>query len=334
MGIKGTIRAINAANRAAEREAKRRQRELEKAKNHFDKMATIEQAHFEVDEFENFIDRIITIHSHEPAKLDWNEIKFRKRPAEPKFSNANEEKTLNVINNYNPSVFDKLFKREAKKRKELESYLEKARIKDKKHHKIRLKNYDKALEDWKSEKHLAERVTNKEIESFAEVLDQLNPFEEISELGSEVAFKFQESQPLIVKVNVHSDDLVPKQKKSILKSGKLSLKNMPKGEFYEIYQDYVCGVVLRIANEIFSLLPLQGLVINAVDNLLNTSTGHIEEQIILSVGIPRSTLESLNLKFIDPSDSLENFVHNMSFKKTQGFEVVDEINWENLNLGL
>ncbi len=332
MGIKGTIRAINAANRAAERESKRRQRELEKSRKHFEKMAAIEQAKFEVEEFENYIDRITSIHTHNPAKLDWNEISLREKPKEPQFSNANEEKTQQIISNYKPSFFDKVFKREMKKRKELNSYLEKARAKDKKQHKVRVKKYETALENWQIEKDLAERISNNDFESFSKVLNQLNPFQEISDLGSEIEFTFKESQPLLVKVNVHSSDLVPKQKKSVLKSGKLSLKNMPKGEFFEIYQDYVCGVVLRIANEIFALLPLKGLVINAVDDLLNTSTGHIEEQIILSVAIPRTTLESLNLEFIDPSDSLENFVHNMNFKKTKGFEIVDEINWENLNL--
>jgi len=94
-----------------------------------------------------------------------------------------------------------------------------------------------------------------------------------------------------------------------------------------LYQDYVCSVALRVAGELLALLPFQTVVVTATDKLLNSTTGHIEEQPILSVAIPRSTLDDLNLGLIDPSDSMQNFIHNMNFKKTKGFtaiEMVDE----------
>lgn len=65
--------------------------------------------------------------------------------------------------------------------------------------------------------------------------------------------------------------------------------------------------------------------VTAVSELLNPKTGHIEEQPILSVAIPRSTLDRLNFEMIDPSDSMENFVHNMNFSKTKGFSAVERI---------
>ena len=105
---------------------------------------------------------------------------------------------------------------------------------------------------------------------------------------------------------------------------------MPKGEFFTIYQDYVCGAALRAANELFALLPIDMVFVTAVDDLLNTSTGHKEEQPILSVAIPRGTLDSLNLSNIDPSDAMTNFVHNMIFKKTKGFEAVEKVTSEQL----
>ncbi len=47
----------------------------------------------------------------------------------------------------------------------------------------------------------------------------------------------------------------------------------------------------------------------------------MEEQPILSVAIPRNTIDGLNLDTIDPSDSMGNFVQNMDFNKTTGFRV-------------
>ena len=100
---------------------------------------------------------------------------------------------------------------------------------------------------------------------------------------------------------------------------------MPKTRFYELYQDYVCGCVLRVARELFALLPIETSIITAVTPLLNSKTGHMEDQEILSAVIPRKTTEVLDFRYLDPSDSLENFVHNMNFRKTKGFAAVKTI---------
>ena len=131
-----------------------------------------------------------------------------------------------------------------------------------------------------------------------------------------------------VSIHVHGVDIVPRKQKSLLKNGKLSVKQMPKGKFYEIYQDYVCSCVLRVANEIFSGIPDEKVIVTAMDEILNTTTGHLEKSPILSVCVSRNTLRKLNLDSIDPSDSMRNFAHNMSFKKTSGFEKVSRIQAE------
>ncbi|MCA9957335.1 MAG: hypothetical protein KC434_21550, partial [Anaerolineales bacterium] len=50
--------------------------------------------------------------------------------------------------------------------------------------------------------------------------------------------------------------------------------------------------------------------------------GLLEETPILSVAIPRETSKGLNFDAVDPSDSMVNFVHNMKFQKTKGFQSV------------
>jgi hypothetical protein len=126
-------------------------------------------------------------------------------------------------------------------------------------------------------------------------------------------------------LHVNSDEVIPSEVKGLLKSGKLSVKKMPKTRFYELYQDYVCGCVLRVARELFALLPIEMVIVNAVGNLLNTQTGYMEEQPILSVAIPRKTLEGLNFEMLDPSDSMSNFIHRMTFRKTKGFSAVETL---------
>ncbi len=74
-----------------------------------------------------------------------------------------------------------------------------------------------------------------------------------------------------------------------------------------------------------SLLTCKMVIVTALVKPLNTQTGHMEEQPILSVAIPRKTLNQLNFETLDPSDSMNNFIHKMNFKRTAGFSSGERI---------
>ncbi len=63
---------------------------------------------------------------------------------------------------------------------------------------------------------------------------------------------------------MHGEDIVPKQRKALLKSGKLSVKDMPVGKFNELYQDYVCSCVLGTARDVLALLPVDVVIVSAL----------------------------------------------------------------------
>ena len=80
----------------------------------------------------------------------------------------------------------------------------------------------------------------------------------------------------------------------------------------------------RKGRKLLSLLPDE-IVVTAVDSILNTATGHVEDLPILSVAFSRQTLKRLNTENLDPSDTMKNFLNNMSFKKTTGFSPVQRV---------
>ena len=59
--------------------------------------------------------------------------------------------------------------------------------------------------------------------------------------------------------------------------------------------------------------------------MLDKSTGHLSNMPILSVQIVRETFKTLRLSAIDPSDSMKNFNHRMSFKRTSGFTPIEPL---------
>jgi hypothetical protein len=274
----------------------------------------------------------MSIHKEASHPVDWSSITASKQPTEPVRSSHHEQEARQRLETYKPGVADKLFKRAEKKHQQLVAAVDEAKQADDDEYRRELSQYQKELKEWETEQSLATRILAGESEAYMAAIDELNPFSEISDLGSSVQFKTSSNGILDVELNVHGEDVVPKESKSLLQSGKLSVKQMQKGRFYEIYQDYVCSCVLRIANELFSLLPLDAVVVTAVDNMLNSKTGHMEDQPIVSVAIPRATFEALNLDAIDPSDSMQNFVHNMAFKKTKGFSAVERVDAGQLKL--
>jgi len=157
------------------------------------------------------------------------------------------------------------------------------------------------------------------------VIRELDPFSELSDLGSSLYFNISSKNRATVIVNVKPDSAIPKNTKSLLKSGKLSVKEMPIGKFNELYQDYVCSALLRVAREMFALLPLEEVVVNAQAKLVDSVTGRLSDKVIVSAIVPRETLSQLDFMRIDPSDAMKNFRHNMGFKRSIGLSAVSEI---------
>ncbi|MCP4161254.1 MAG: hypothetical protein GY760_14360 [Deltaproteobacteria bacterium] len=325
MGWKGTVRSIGAAVRAAERDAKQRQRELEKQQKQYAKMQELDQAAYEVEAYENHVEIIQSLHKECSNPIDWKNIVSSKEPKKPNNSKKFEKAAITKAEAYKPGFIDKLFKREEKKKKCLEKNISKAIDKDEAEHKDSVSDWEEKINDWKDSVELAQLLLSGVNEAKIKAIKDLNPFSEISNLGSSLSVSVSDEDLVETSIFIHGDDIVPSEVKSLLKSGKLSVKKTPKGLFNEIYQDYVCSCVLRVANELFSAIPDNMVIVTAVDELLNTKTGHLEKSPILSACISRSTLKSLNMETIDPSDSMGNFIHNMSFKKTKGFEAVSRV---------
>lgn len=180
--------------------------------------------------------------------------------------------------------------------------------------------YIEDLKEVKALRKIAKGVKEADGQSYIYAINLLKPFEDLEEYGSDISFELIDDNNLLVNFYAHSESVIPNTiKKTIRKGAELKEVEMPVSRFNEIYQDYVCSCILRIAKEVFQLLPLNKVAINANGQILNSATGNMEEQTIISVEIEKAILENLNFDLLDPSDSMQNFKHNMKFKKTAGF---------------
>ena len=241
-----------------------------------------------------------------------------------------ERAAIDAESSYKPGFFDRTLNRAGEKRAKLAEAVLAERAADEETYQRLLQEWRKKHEDWKDSRDFAERVLAGDIKALGEAIETLNPFSDIAALGSSLNFSIHDTGIVDAALQVHSEDVVPKEALSLLKSGRLATRQMPKSRFNELYQDHVCSCVLRVANELFAILPVDMVFVTAEDKLLNTQTGHLEETSIVSAAIPRETIRSLNLDLIDPSDSMSSFAHRMHFNKTSGFSGVERLGPEEL----
>lgn len=332
MSGRGILRSIAAAQRRSERESLKRKRELDRRIQQHERLQEFERVATEVEAFENYVDIITSIHKDCSDTWDWEKIKILKPPTKPRKLNIHECSAISNLESYKPKLIDKILQRVESIRTDLSVEVTNGRKRDEVEYHEAYKKYEQEYADWELITNLAERIVDKEEQAYIEAISQADPFSEINQIGSEIRFSINGNNLIEASINVNSEEVIPRQVKTQLKSGKLSEKAMPKTRFYELYQDYVCGAVLRVARELFALLPIEITIITAYGRLLNTSTGFMEAQPILSVIIPRETLTQLNFQRLDASDSMTNFIHNMKFYKTKGFQPVQKLSQSDIVL--
>ena len=171
----------------------------------------------------------------------------------------------------------------------------------------------------------AQSVLAGDIDAYFRVIEQVGPFDDLLEYGS--GFEVGTDDPKIMEIEfqVKSGDIIPTQYPDMKASGEIVMKDFSKSAYFELVQDYVSSTMLRVARDTFALLPVQTVIIHAVDKILNPATGNDEEVTIASAKIKRDAMATLNFERIDPSDCLENFESNVKFKKTTGYSPVDRV---------
>jgi hypothetical protein len=178
---------------------------------------------------------------------------------------------------------------------------------------------------WKKLHSLAKRVLDGDGKAYGEALSELSPFNELSVLGSAITFHIHDSKLIECELRVNGRHAIPRETKALTSNGKVAIKVMPKGRYHELYQDYVCGSVLRVVREVLALLPIDVVLVTALVPVTQGSTGASEDLPVLSAAINRETLNRLDFENLDPSDSMVNFVHRgdvLASRKSGDFTTV------------
>lgn len=317
MGWKGTLRSMQAASRRAAKEAERRHKIAMKQQE----LSTAADA---VDAWENYISSLISVHVDLADAIDWERLASKEKPEAPRRSNQSQQKAQELLEGFKPSIFDFLSGGSEKKRARLSEKVKEATLKDNENFKQEELNHKAAVEDWEADVKMAHLLMDRDVEAIKDVLQNLQDISAEDRIGTQIQFKIEQDKIHAIP-NVHTDDILPDYRRKLRASGTLSETKMPKAQFHELYQDYVASVALKVAGDLFHVLPYDEVFVTCQVSMLNRSTGHKEPTPILSVQFVKDTFKTLNLEHIDPSDSLSNFNNVMKFRKTTGFQKIDPL---------
>ncbi len=155
-------------------------------------------------------------------------------------------------------------------------------------------SYDEEL--WKYFHDVSAKVLSGDIDTYLQVINDINPLNDLLDYGT--GFEFGTDSPLKMEVEfqINSDNID-------------MLENSIE------YQDYVCSVAIRIARDIFALLPVQKVIVHATN----------DGDDILSVCFDKDTFSELKFNFIDPSNVLQKFKCNMNYIEGKGFTRIERL---------
>ena len=319
------MRSAVAAARRAEREAARQQRAAAKAYKLQQKLSAIEQAVAEAEAYQARIRELTTIHHEAEPPIDWESVKSLPEPTAPTRNSASEDAARADLARFTPSFFQKVFGLAEKARAAKELAVAVARSEDDKRHASTVREYETALFQWREKQEMAAAILSGDIALMKEAVDALDPLGELAEMECATGITFADSKTAVVALSVGAEKIVPEEAKSVTQSGKLSVKAVPRAKICETYREYVCGCSLRAGRELLGCLPISCVVVNVSAPMLDSVTGHIASQTVLSVAMPRDTMERINFSGANPTDSMRLFTHRMKYTRSGAFSPVSEL---------
>lgn len=170
-------------------------------------------------------------------------------------------------------------------------------------HQILIEDFDPDIPNWDYLKARADKVLNGDLETYFEIISDLNPVDDLLRFGSEFECGTEDPRMLSVHFRVNSSQVLKE------------IEHLPETEYNELLQDYVCGCAIRVARDIFALLPFRRVIIDAENGGKD----------ILSVEFKRAEMLDVDYSSIDASDFVARFNHRMKFTCKDGFEEITPI---------
>ena len=134
---------------------------------------------------------------------------------------------------------------------------------------------------------VAPDVLSGDIDTYLQLIYEVNPLDDLLEYGTNFEFGTDDSNKMEVEYTVNTEALTRAR------------QTMSRQDYNDLLQDFICSLSIRIARDMFALLPINHAIIHTV----------MDNQTIMTVDFDRTNVSKLKFGFIDPSDTVKKFYY-------------------------
>ncbi len=323
VGWRGALRSMHAAAVRQQRANQRELRELNRQAKERQHHAVQDAAQKAVARYEAQIRMLTSMHRECGPRIDWRAVANATPLPSPAAASVRTQAAEAALVAYRPRFLSRLLGRTKAERSALEQALEVARGDDERETRTLLAAHAEQCRELEEAKIVGAAILRGDTSKYAEALRETDAFDNLGDEDAGLTFHAPSSKLATLHMALPKQgQVVPDEILSVSKRGLLSSKPMPKTRAAELYQDFICGMAMRVCREVLAALPIECVLTTLRTDVLDDTTGHLKSMPVLSLIAPRRTVEGLNFDAVDASAALANFLHRISFKKTSGLAPV------------
>lgn len=306
-----TMRAMDRAAKQAERQRVARQQVLHR------------QAHLDASaraaaEYEEIVEALTGAHRTPLSRVDWLTTATAPDVPMPERRSDCEYAAAVRLAEYAPGWFARTLGREQKERARLANEVAASRARDDAAHVAAIS----AAEARNAEIAAARRVVDRNLDAMVVALDEHSALGSLPFSVEGVDTLLLDGRTIAIVDGLDLEDM-PEETVTLLKSGKVSVKDLAVGKRIEMHRDAISSAAIRVAMEFLATLPIDEVEVLMLTDILDHGTGHIVSLPVLHLRATSQALGSLNLSRTQAIAVVERLGAHMDWSKRDGFRAIN-----------
>ena len=143
-------------------------------------------------------------------------------------------------------------------------------------------------EAWSFLKSISRKVLSGDIDAYLETIEKMRPVDDLLDYGSDFEFGTDNPNSMEVEFRINAHNMLPDA-------------NVVGVETYEqIFKEYVCASSIRVARDLFALLPVKYVIVYAKK----------EDEVVLQAKFDKNEVQKINFKEESGVEIIERFMLN------------------------
>lgn len=253
---------------------------------------------------EGFLKQLVEFHKNCCETIDWQQKVLE--PFHQGQMGPGEAEWARKLQSYRPVFFEKLLG------------LHKMRPMYWKHKKGQAGKVDQKLYlEWETNLPFVQQVVNGDLDVWRGVVRDYATFHQNVSIARAYSLHTYDAETVECDIFLHPiDEMIPAKLEYTTKRGHIRYRDFPKTHRIELYESYVYSCLVRVARELFAVLPCETIYLNG---LLSTGENHYP---VISTIFER---QSLKARGTSPSRVIQAQRHFVTHKKRTGFHQINRV---------